>query len=166
MKDAPLKDVIKKCKKLDSKVTGGFLDYEQSGATKIPLYLKQQSGQTVVAEQGDKPAFYVFAEPVKDSKPLFLIRNTKTGKFHATCDPYMIMPRYEIYKTAHTPNATGKGYRVYDGTTEIIKIYGYVMPKEFCKPDIEYVPLEKVLDDRSFYPGKGLYDKNIMVPRK
>ena len=153
-------DVVNRCKAMESKTTGGFLDYEQSRATKIPLYLKQQGSQTVIAEQGDIPAFYVFAEPVMNSKPLYLIRNTKTGQLHATCDPYMIMP---LYTRADTGK---KGYRPYDGTTDIIKIYGYVMPKEFCESSIQYVPLEQVLEDRSFYPGKGLYDTNIMAPKK
>lgn len=154
-----LDDVIEKCNALEPNVEAGFLDYGQVDATRIPLYLDELDGQTVIVEDGDTPAFYVYAEPVKDSKPLYLIRNNDTNQLHATCDPYMIMPKYPIPNS----NPAEEGWRPYDGTTEIIKIYGYVMPEEFIDESINYVRLDSVLTDVSYYPQDGLYDIDIMV---
>ena len=70
----------------------------------------------------------------------------------------MTMPRYEIEGTDK------KGYRPYDGTTEIIKIFGFVMPEEnTALSSSSYVRLDSVLKDTSYYPQDGLYDKNILA---
>jgi hypothetical protein len=153
-----LHDVIEKCNALNPYSDQGYLDFPETSATTIPLYLEEQGGQTVITEEGNVPDFYVYAEPVQNSKPLYLIRNNLENKLHVTCDPYMVMPLYPI------PSDTIKlGRRPYDGTTDIIKIYGYVMPIEFSNDSISYVPLNSILLDTSYYPELGLYDENIVV---
>ena len=157
-----LKDVVEKCKKLESYTSSGFLKFDQTTATSIPLYLTEKDGQTIISEEGTTPAFYVYAEPVKDSKPLYLIRNTATNKLHVTCDPYMIMPRYTIDEDP----LKRKGIRPYDGTTEILKLYGFVMPSAFSSKFIDYKPLNSILTDKTFFTEKGIYDLGIMVRNK
>jgi len=142
-----------------SKTDYGPLTFPEKTSALIPLYLKTENGQTVISDTGTSPAFHVYAEPVKNSKPLYLIKDLKTGKYKVTCDPYMLMPRYPISGTDKV------GYRPYDGSTEIIKIYGYVMPSNKLEggTGLTYKRLDSVLKDASFYPKTGIYDANIMV---
>lgn len=154
-----LSEVVMISNELAEKTEFGFLNFEQKAATKIPLYLKEENGQTIISETGTTPSFYVYAEPVKDSKPLYLIRDTKTNKLSVTCDPYMLMPKHTI------PNDPLKrtGVRPYDGSSEIIKLYGFAMPQKSCDSSLEYVMLNKILTDKSYFPEKGIYDAAIMV---
>ena len=153
-----LNAVIEKCKALAPRSDAGFLDFPEAKATRIPLYLEERDGQTVIAEKGSTPAFHVYAEPVNNSKPLYLIRNNRKNQLHATCDPYMVMPRYPI-----PTDPTKKGLRPYDGSTDIIKVYGYVMPKEHADKTLGHVPLNTILTDKSFYPEDGIYDASVVV---
>ncbi|MFK7969695.1 MAG: T9SS type A sorting domain-containing protein [Bacteroidia bacterium] len=154
-----LEDVVTKCAQLEPFVTASFLEFPQSNATKIPLYVEEQDGQRVIATTGDVPAFYVYAEPVQNSKPLYLVRNNVDKVWHATSDPYMTMSRYPIPNS----NPPETGIRPYDGTTEIVKLFGFVMPQAFADTSMDYVALNSVLTDTSYYPERGLYDVDIMV---
>ncbi|MBT3202381.1 MAG: hypothetical protein HN350_20970, partial [Phycisphaerales bacterium] len=55
------------------------------------------------------------------------------------------------------------GIRPYDGSTKIVKIFGYVMPKSKINSKLTYKPLADILTDRSYFPGTGIYDPGIMV---
>jgi hypothetical protein len=147
-------------KKYQGKVAYGIWSIGQAESKTIPLYLRREGGQTVLqAGDAGRPAMYVYAQPVKDSKPLYLIKNLKTGKYHATCDPYMLMKRVPIPR-----DRKGRtGIRPYDGSTKIVKIFGYVMPKSKINSKLTYKPLADILTDRSYFPGTGIYDPGIMV---
>jgi len=146
--------------KYRSKVSYGIRVIDQSSSGTIPLYLKIASGQKVLRASGSgRPAMYVYAQPVKDSKPLYLIKNLKTRRYHVTCDPYMLMKRVPIPKD--TKGRTG--IRPYDGSTEIVKIFGYVMPADKAASKLKYKRLDSILTDSSYFPGAGIYDSGVMV---
>lgn len=151
-------EVIDRCKDLKSTVEEGILIHTQDSSTLVPIYLTNLSGQTVISSTGTIPAGYVFAEPVKDSKPLFLVKNNITNKYHVTSDPYMTMPRYPIPGTPH------EGYRPYDGTTEIIELIGFAMPSVYADTTLhDYVALESVVTDTSYFTMNGIYDTNLVI---
>lgn len=154
-----LHEVSERCNYYQSKVEFGFIDYEQKDANMIPLYIKKDGAQTILTEEGTHPDLFVYAQPVRNSKPLYLIKDNKTNLFNVTCDPYMLMSKYPI------PNdPMGRsGIRPYDGSTQIIKLFGFVIPQEFCDKNLKYERLDDLLTDRTYYPMKGIYDKDIMV---
>ncbi len=51
------------------------------------------------------------------------------------------------------------GIRPYDGSTEIVKIFGYVTPASKLK----YKRLDSILTGPSYFPGTGIYDSGVMV---
>lgn len=141
----------------------GFVEFTEENTPTIPLFLRKENGQTVLADRGDsrtqKPALFVYAQPVKNSKPLYLIRNVKTGQYHVTTDPYMLMERVPI-----PGDKLGRlGYRPYDGTTEIIKLFGYVMPQSSANSKLSYAPLNSIVTDKTYFTQKGVYDSGIQV---
>jgi hypothetical protein len=154
-----LSDVLPKATHYQQYAQSGFLNFDETTATTIPLYLDKENGQTMLSEQGTTPAFYVYAEPVTGSKPLYLTYETKTGQYHATCDPYNTMPRYPVLN-----DPQGRlGVRPYDGSTQILKLFGFVMPSTAANSALQYTPIKSLLTDNTFFTGKGIYDPGIMV---
>jgi hypothetical protein len=140
----------------------GFLEFNQSTAATAPLYLTElNGGQALTQDVTGEPVMYVYTQPVKNSRPLYLIRNKLSGRYHVTSDPYMLMQRVPINGDYAIPKRTG--IRPYDGTTEIVKLFGYVMPNEEIDNTLEYTKLSSVLTDIMYYPQLGLYDDGIMV---
>ncbi len=138
------------------------LEFTQAQAETAPLYLEEKDGQQVLTtEKKGDPALYVYTQPVQNSKPLFLIRNKKSGLYHVTSDPYMLMERVPIEGDYQYPKRTG--IRPYDGSTEIVKLYGFVMPQTEIDESLSYVRLDSVLTDDTYYPQIGIYDTDIMV---
>lgn len=150
-------EVINRCVDLESQVEHEFLSFTQEEAVLKPVYLEEYNNQFILSDTGTNIAGYVFAEPVDDSKPLFLVKNQATGDYHATADPYMTMPKYPI------PNTPYMGWRPYDGTTEIIKLIGFVMPQSQIDTSHNYVPLESILTDNTYFPQNGIYDLDLMI---
>ncbi|RYE13526.1 MAG: hypothetical protein EOP51_29635 [Sphingobacteriales bacterium] len=154
-----LSAVLPKATHYQQYAQSGFLEFDETSATTIPLYLDKKNGQTILSDAGTTPAFYVYAEPVKNSKPLYLIYETKTKQYHATCDPYNTMPRYNVL---NDPQGR-KGVRPYDGSTQILKLYGFVMPSSAANAGLKHTAITSVLTDNTFFTGKGLYDPGVVV---
>lgn len=138
------------------------LVFEEETTPTVPLYLTTMNNQTVLSETGSgDPAMYVYAYPVKNSLPLYLIRNRTSNRLHVTSDPYMLMERVTLENDYQSPKRTG--VRPYDGTTEIVKLLGYVLPESEADTSLSYRSLSSVLTDQTYYPQLGIYDKNIVV---
>ncbi len=138
------------------------LHFTEASSPTLPLYLTNLNGQQVLTpEQNGVPLLYVYTRPVKHSFPLYLIRSRQDGRYQVTCDPYKLMDRVPIDRDYQTPKRLG--FRPYDGTTDIVKLLGYVMPQSQADPTLPYRRLDSVLTDRTYYPGNGLYDADICV---
>lgn len=161
-----LQDVITKSNALNAISTGaceyGFINYTQTTSPTIPLYVQTINGQLRLTENVTGTPIYVYAQPVANSKPLYLIRETATGLYKVTCDPYMLNNKFQLSSNYDTK--TRMAVRPYDGKSEVIKIFGYVMPYADINGGLSYSSLDNILTDSSYYPKTGMYDsENIMV---
>lgn len=157
-----IKTVAQKSAKYKDYCVAKFLEFKEESTPMIPLYLTKLNNQTVLTEKNTgKPAMYVYTQPVKNSFPLYLIRNKQSNRLHVTCDPYMLMESVVIENDSQSPKRTG--FRPYDGTTEIVKLLGYVMPEDAADPTLSYCSLSNILTDQTYYPQLGIYDKDIVV---
>lgn len=157
-----LQNVAAKANAIQGQLEFGFINYQQNTSPTIPLYLQQIDNQTVLSENGSgTPNMYVYAQPVEGSKPLYLVRETATGKYKVTSDPYMLNTKFQLSAADDTKQRMAT--RPYDGKSEVVKLFGFVMPSSKINPSLSYVRLDSVLTDSSYYPKLGLYDTNIMV---
>jgi len=78
----------------------------------------------------------LWARPVQGSSPLFLLRDTRTGKDVVTSDPYALAstaPYDNPYPEGHPKHAryaNREVLRPYDGRTEFVALLGYALPEE------------------------------------
>ena len=157
-----ISSIAKKSVEYRDYCTSKVLCFKEQTATTMPLFIKNNNGQQMLSESGDgSPAFYIYTQPVANSFPLFLIKNQEKNQYHITSDPYMLMKRVEIEKDYQQPRRMG--FRPYDGTTEVVKLLGFVMPENKIDRSLQYSRLDDIIKDKTFYPQAGIYDNNIMV---
>jgi hypothetical protein len=167
----------------------GPVEYTQADTPLVPLYQeKTPDGQTVLSRkvysgtQPDsstsatektavKPACFAYAYPVRDSMPLFLMRETATGKLAISTDPYLFctkIPFANPYPAGHAKHDQYENrvrYITYDGKTEFLDLLGFVMPKDKVSPTLvdRYADLKTIAADPSFFSGKGETDANLVI---
>ena len=108
-------------------------------------------------EQKDGPAgtlFRAYAWPAAGTRPLFLLRETATGRRCVTDDPYRFAstaPLENPYPPDHPKHARYEGRRVlrpYDGRTAYLGLLGYgVRVGEGGRAGADHVPLATVLKE-------------------
>ena len=96
--------------------------------------------------------FRVYAWPAGGTRPLFLLRETATGRLCVTDDPYRFAstaPLENSYPAGHPKHEKYEGLRVlrpYDGRTEYLRLLGYgIRRKEEAGQDDPHVPLATIL---------------------
>jgi len=77
---------IELAKWLVDKVDYGLVIWDPASTPTIPVLIRAGT-----------PKFELFARPVKGTMPLFLIRNTKTGRQVVTTDPYIFVPKEKLH---------------------------------------------------------------------
>jgi hypothetical protein len=107
-----------------SRLLVDHVDYGQPVFTEaatelLPLYAKTEAGQAILTrEPNGSPVAYSYSLPVTNAVPLYLLRDTTTGIYALTTDPYAVCGKHP----------TEGFYQVYDGKTEWVALLGYVMP--------------------------------------
>jgi hypothetical protein len=98
------------------------------------------------------PLFRACAWPAEGTRPLFLLRETATGRLCVTDDPYRFAstaPFENPYPADHPKRETYEGRRVlrpYDGKTEYVGLLGYgVRLRKEAGRDGRHVPLATIL---------------------
>jgi hypothetical protein len=144
---------IEKAKSLVDKVDYGLLNFP---AETTPL-----ASVSIPGSDGTKSSsFQVFTQPVANTKPLLLIRNSKTGQQIVTTDPYYFVkkerlelgipeshPHYDYYKDA-------VGYSIDQHDSEWISLVGYgyeAQPDPNATPG-EWQRLSTILNKDKFPP--------------
>lgn len=152
-------------------------DYEplvltDANAPLVPLYSKQIGESVVLTRTGPgDAACQVYAWPVSGSRPLFLMKNNKTGRHFVTTDPYAQCAREPFgnpFKPGHESYAKYQGrtiYRPYLKQTDWVELLGFVMPKD--KADMKAVTYTTLSDvravEQSFDPGAKLGADSLLV---
>lgn len=165
-----LANVASICSKLNEYSFFETIEFPTTDAGKFPLYLTTLEGQQVLSNTLDGvPICYTHQIPVKDSLPLLLLKNTVTGEYFLSTDPYAICgklpftnpyspghPKYSDYQNKHI-------YQMYDGKTEWISLLGFVrtIPSEGIPTG--YIPLSERIGSISFIQGEKLDSTQILV---
>ena len=137
-----LQTVAKKANQLLAFADYEPLDFSENRTPLIPLYAKPvRGGKPVLTKQrpgnaGAHPVCKVYAYPVTGSLPLFVIRDTPSGRQFVTTDPYAgcerepfqnpftpADPRYEKYQNRTI-------YHAYRRKTDWVELLGFVIPTD------------------------------------
>jgi len=115
--------------------------------------------------------FRAYAWPADGTRPLFLLRETATGRLCVTDDPYRFAssaPLENPYPADHPEHKRCEGLRVlrpYDGRTEYLGLIGYgVRRTEGAGGSGSYVPLGKILDEAGLAEKVEAAEGLLVVP--
>lgn len=158
------------CSKLNQHAYSGMIEFTEDFSGKMPLYRTAINGQPVLTlTPTGSPVAYSHPVPVKDSLPLLLMKNTVTGNYFISTDPYAVCgkspftnpyppthPKYSTYQNKHI-------YQIYDGKTEWISILGFARIIPSGGIPAGYVPLSQRLDGIPFIQGEKLDSNQILV---
>lgn len=155
---------IELAKSLVDKVDYGLLTFDPATTPKVPVFIRDGK----VVDDGDQPAFSLFAKPVPGTMPLFLVENATTGQEVITTDPYIFVPQEKLDlgispddpKLDYFSNTIGYSMDKNNSRWKRLLGYGYVK-----KPAAEaFVPLSQVLD-RQLFPPATTYHLDLQVER-
>ncbi|THF75256.1 hypothetical protein [Cohnella fermenti] len=168
-----LADVQTKANALADSVDYGLLSFVEGDADLIPLYTKTEGSQTVLTREpqsGHSPALHTYAEPVAGSQPLFLVKDTTTGEYKLSFDPYEFAdtaPFANPYPTTDPKYADYQNrtlYKQYDGKLAYVDLLGFAMPADKADTaNYDYINLYDAATDRSFYPAPTTAHQTLKV---
>jgi len=136
-----LQEVAEAGRKLESFTDYHLMDFTESDTPLLPLYVQSiDQGQSVPSLEapapGAKPIGQLYSRPVKHAKPLFLLQEAATGRYHLSTDPALLNrkePFANPYPADHPKHAAFRNrvqYVNYEGRTRSTALLGYVMPRE------------------------------------
>ena len=118
-----------------------------------------------------KQDIQLFASPVKDNVPLFLMENTETGERYISPDLYYNV-NTEPFTNPYSPgDAKYETYqnrevnRPYDGKVNYIRLLGYGVKKETAiSTEIRYGLLDTLIVDKNKVVLTNAYKNQILIP--
>jgi len=136
-----LQEVAEAGRKLESFTDYHLMDFTESDTPLLPLYVQSiDQGQSVPSLEAPapraKPIGQLYSRPVKHAKPLFLLQEAATGRYHLSTDPALLNrkePFANPYPADHPKHAAFRNrvqYVNYEGRTRSTALLGYVMPRE------------------------------------
>ncbi len=158
-----LKEVHAKAKKIIDAADYGFIEADPDEAQRTVI----KSADHFNALEED---IQLFAEPVPENVPLFLLENTKTGIRYISPDLYHDAPtepfvnpyspgddKYETYQNRIV-------YRQYDGSIKYIRLLGYGALARDATPDIRYRLLDSLVLDTTRIVIPDACKNKIWIP--
>ena len=128
----------------------GPLNFDDKTAF-VPLYSKSLNGQTILdldPEAAAGPIFYTFAQPLTNSSPLFVLRDTNSHKLRLTTDPCELCIIVRL-------GGRDSAYKPYAGNVEFVAFLGYVVPKRYVRGNAgAYLKIRDILKDPFYFPAK------------
>jgi len=152
-----LADVATKANKLAPYATYAPLDLTTEGVPRVFLYADAEGLTRTRPQETAQPLCQVYAHPVRGSRPLFLIREVKTGRTFCTTDPYARCAREAFVNPLPEGHAsfnkyeTRTVYKAFAGETEWVDLLGFVLTEALPG----HTPLASILPAReAFDPGE------------
>ena len=158
-----MKEVKEKARKIADAADYGFIDADPEQAKRTVI--KSADHFNALSEDIE-----LFAEPVADNIPLFLMENTTTGVRYISPDLYHDAPtlpfenpydpsddKYETYQNRIV-------YRQYDGSIRYIRLLGYGVKARDNTPDIRYRPLDSLVLDPTRIVIPEAYKNKVWIP--
>ena len=109
-----LKNISKRAAALVPKASYEVASIEESPTFKVELDTENRKGEIELS-----------AWPKSGTQPLFLLKETKTGKTYASHDLYQFSSRDDFKKYVPDYKGSDPVLRPYDGNTEFIKLLGF-----------------------------------------
>jgi chitodextrinase len=148
------------------------IEFAAGTSGRLPLYTTTRAGQTVLSTTPPTyqavPVGYSSPVPLKGSQPLLLMKNTESGQYFLSTDPYAAAGK----KPFVNPYAPGDAkfetyqnrviYQPYDGKTEWVSLLGFVLPMS----DSVVPPGSKTLADATtatFVKGEKLDAAQLLL---
>jgi hypothetical protein len=159
------------CSKLNSLAFFEKIEFSSTFSGKLPIFRNTIDGQDILTDiPYGVPVAYTFPSPVKNSVPLFLMKNKETNQYFLSTDPFAICnklpftnpypedhPKYSLYQNRTI-------YQVYDNKTEWVRMLGYVLPVDNSIPfPSGYIRLSEVLTNITYIEGEKLIPYELMV---
>lgn len=167
-----LSEVAETCSRLNQHAFFQTIEFSTNYSGKMPLYSTTLDGQTVLTTTPTgSPVMYTHPIPVKNSLPLFLLKNNTSGSYCLTTDPYAICgktPFVNPYPSSHAKYNMYQNkqvYQVYDGKTSWVSLLGYVRPTTTPGTPLSgYQLLSTGIGSIPFLAGEKQTASQLMVP--
>jgi hypothetical protein len=163
-----LNNVAHLCSKLNQHCFIETIEFENNLTNKLPLYSSTRENQSILTTtQTGYPIGYVSATPLKNSVPLFLMKNKLTGKYFVSADPYACCEKtsfsnpYPINHSKYNSYQNKVIYKPYDGSTEWIELLGFGLTDNTVSVNLR--PLSQVLNGTSFIQGEKQNSSQILI---
>ncbi|KKK79368.1 hypothetical protein LCGC14_2834210, partial [marine sediment metagenome] len=169
-----LGDVVATSEQLVDEVDYAWLEFNEMASDFLPLYEITLDGQTTLSatkpDSNATPIAHSYANPVKNSVPLVLMRDVESGTYVLSTDPYAVCGKRafeNLYQPGHSKYETYQDrviYQPYDGRTEWIGLLGFVIPESKSTDPQEYQYLWEVLgEDILFVPGEKFAADELLI---
>lgn len=167
-----LKNVSNICQNIDKHAFFEEIVFPETNSAKLPLYKTTINGQFILTTDiVGSPVAHTFPIPVKDSLPLFLMKNNDSGNYFLSTDPYAACgknpftnpypvghPKYIKYQNRHI-------YQIYDEKTEWISLLGFVKQStNIGVADPGFQLLSDVIGSINFEAGEKLNSNELLLP--
>lgn len=166
-----LSEVAKKSNELAKYAAAYPIEFAPKETPMVDVYLNQSPDQQPILSRNPagsdaKKICRVFAYPVPNSMPLFVIRDNESQKTFVTTDPYAKCLQ-EHFENPFSPDSpyyhkynNRKVYKPYAGKTEWVELLGFAATsnQDSCKPIADIPELNSL-----YYAGDGREAKSLFV---
>lgn len=131
----PMKRVAELSKKLKEKADYGYIDLTAKDAATITYYVDKSEPMKLIKKAPGAPAklLTLSAWPNRGSLPVILMKDTTSGQYFMSTDPYV---NAKTFPFSNPYEAVNKKFETYQNrttyqhylTTEYVKILGFIMP--------------------------------------
>lgn len=158
-----MKEVREKARKIADATDYGFIDADPEQAKRTVI--KPADHFDALSENIE-----LFAEPVPDNIPLFLMENTATGIRYISPDLYHDVPTLPFenpYDPSHEYYERYQNrfvYRQYDGSIKYIRLLGYGVTSRDNTPNLRYKSLDSLILDPTRVVIPEAYNNKVWIP--
>ena len=165
-----LANVADVCSKLNQHSFFESIQFSETNSGRLPIYQTTQEGQTVLTTTPTgSPVAYTHPIPIKDSLPLFLMKNNETNIYFLSTDPYAAcgkLPFINPYPAGHAKYATYQNkhiYQSYDEKTTWVSLLGFVVQSSTVVGQAEYDLISNVITTVPFVSGEKLNSNELSI---
>ncbi|WP_159020753.1 hypothetical protein [Algibacter sp. L3A6] len=156
-------EVQKKANKIKSEVAYGFITPTIENTAMVTIEAKE-------LDNALDQDIQLYTSPIKDMIPVFLMRDTATGKEYISPDLYSgvtTIPFSNPYKKGNSKYKRYKNrttYRQYDGKIEYVRLLGYASDKDRSDNKHTYILLDNIIVDDTKVVLTKEYQNRLWVP--
>lgn len=116
---------------LVEKASFGYMNYVQGRDEQISWYLDANNNITSTVQSEQKPYITTYVNPIRGSRPVFLLKDNIYDRIIVSTDPYLLCMEHSDQQTYYDAVVSGRTFhkarRPFDGTTEYLGFLGYTL---------------------------------------